>query len=67
MLIDDPYDVFAALEMAKWYEHHAREFDAAVQIVRRILENKDRQLNDADRLALAHRLRRLLQKADCHS
>jgi len=63
MLTDDPIDVFAALEMAKWYEHHAREFDPAVQIVRRILENKAGQLNETDRLAMAHRLRRLLQKA----
>ncbi|MDA8404395.1 MAG: ribonuclease H-like domain-containing protein [Desulfobacteraceae bacterium] len=63
MLADDPYDVFAAIEMAKWYEHHAREFGPAAQIVQRILDYKGSQLNEADRLAMVHRLRRLLDKA----
>jgi uncharacterized protein YprB with RNaseH-like and TPR domain len=63
MLADDHYDVFAAIEMAKWYEHHTREFGPAVQIVRRILDYNREQLNESDRLAMAHRLRRLLDKA----
>ena len=66
MLADDHYDVFAAIEMAKWHEHHAREFGPAVEIVRRILDYKGSQLNEPDRLAMAHRLRRLLDKTNRH-
>lgn len=58
MIASDPYDVFAAEELAKWYEHHAREFRLAKKIVAGILDGE--RLGEADRLAMAHRLRRLL-------
>jgi len=60
MIALDPYDVFAAGELAKWYEHHVREFGLAVKIVRRILDGK--RLSESDRLAMEHRLRRLIHK-----
>jgi len=60
MIALDPNDVFAAEELAKWYEHHAREFSRAAGIVRGILDGG--RLNEPDRLAMEHRLRRLLHK-----
>ncbi len=60
MIALDPDDVFAAEELAKWYEHHAREFGLAAGIVRGMLDGK--MLGEPDRLAMAHRLRRLLHK-----
>ncbi len=60
MIALDPYDVFAAEELAKWYEHHVREFRLAAEIVARILDGE--RLDEPDRLAMAHRLRRLLHK-----
>jgi hypothetical protein len=60
MIALDPYDVFAAEELAKWYEHHVREFGLAVEIVAGILDGE--RLVEPDRLAMAHRLRRLLHK-----
>ena len=60
MIALDPYDVFAAEELAKWYEHHVREFSLAAEIVRGILDGK--RLGEPDRLAMEHRLRRLLHK-----
>jgi hypothetical protein len=61
MIALDPQDAFAAEELAKWYEHHIREFSLAAGIVRRILDG-DRRLDEPDRLAMEHRLHRLLQK-----
>jgi hypothetical protein len=60
MIAMDPNDVFAAAELAKWYEHHAREIGRAAGIVRGILDGE--RLNEPDRLAMEHRLRRLLHK-----
>ena len=62
MIALDPYDVFAAEELAKWYEHHVRKFSPAVEIVARILEGE--RLDASDRLAMEHRLRRLLHKVE---
>ena len=60
MLALDPQDVFAIEELAKWYEHHVREFSLAAKIVRGILDGE--RLGGPDRLAMEHRLRRLLHK-----
>lgn len=60
MIALDPYDVFAAEELAKWYEHHVREFSLAAGIVAGILDGK--RLGELDRIAMEHRLRRLLHK-----
>ena len=61
MIAIDPYDIFACEELAKWYEHHVREFGLAAEIVHRILGGKN-QLSEIDRLAMEHRMRRLLHK-----
>jgi hypothetical protein len=62
LLTSNPYDVFAAEEIAKFYEHHTREFGKALQIVRNLL-NEATRLSDAERTPLEHRLRRLLHRA----
>jgi uncharacterized protein YprB with RNaseH-like and TPR domain len=56
-----PYDVFAAEELAKWYEHHARELGMAMELVQRILDEA-RHLGVAERQSLEHRMKRLLHK-----
>ncbi len=56
-----PHDVFAAEELAKWYEHHAREFGMAMELVRRILDEA-RHLGVVERQSLEHRMKRLLHK-----
>ena len=61
LLASNPYDVFAAEELAKFYEHHARETAKALQIVKALLD-KAPHLNDAERVAMEHRLQRLLHK-----
>lgn len=62
MLAADPHDVFAAEELAKFHEHHAREFDLAAGLVRRILETAQ-CLGGDERRAWEHRMERLLRKA----
>jgi uncharacterized protein YprB with RNaseH-like and TPR domain len=61
LLASNPYDVFAAEELAKFYEHHAHEIGKARQIVCNLL-NEATHLNDVERIALEHRLQRLLHK-----
>jgi len=54
----NPHDVFAVEELAKFYEHHTREFGKALEIVRKLL-NEAVHLSDAERISLEHRLQRL--------
>jgi uncharacterized protein len=61
MIALNPCDVFAAEELAKWYEHHVRDYGLAVEIVNGVLDGK-KHLDESDRLAMEHRLRRLLHK-----
>ena len=56
-----PHDVFAVEELAKWYEHHAREFGTAMELVRRVLDEA-RHLGVVERQSLEHRMKRLLHK-----
>ncbi len=56
-----PHDVFAAEELAKWYEHHARELGLAMELVQRILDDA-RHLAETERQSLEHRMKRLLHK-----
>jgi uncharacterized protein YprB with RNaseH-like and TPR domain len=56
-----PHDVFAVEELAKWYEHHAREFGMAMELVQRVLEEA-RHLAETERQSLEHRMKRLLHK-----
>jgi uncharacterized protein len=61
LLASNPHDVFATEELAKFYEHHARETGKALQIVRNLLGGAVR-LSGEERAALEHRLDRLLHK-----
>lgn len=56
-----PHDVFAVEELAKFYEHRAREFGKALDIVRKLLDTAV-NLAGTERTALEHRLHRLLQR-----
>ena len=58
MMRENPSDHFAAVELAKWYEHGCRNFTAAYNIVSEVLEGST-SLNDDVREALLYRLRRL--------
>lgn len=63
MLRADPGDAFAAIEMAKWREHRARDLDAAARAVRDLLTCRGGELPETDRLAALHRLNRLVRKS----
>ncbi len=62
MLAEDPRDVFAAEELAKYLEHRRQDYARAKLIVRMALDGC-RSLCDEDRHALEHRLHRLLAKS----
>jgi uncharacterized protein len=61
MIAFDPYDLFAAEELAKWYEHHVRDFSMAIKIVQQML-NENHHLAEPKQQVMKHRLRRLLCK-----
>lgn len=58
MICEKPNDQFAAVELAKWYEHKCRNFAAAYNLVHLVLE-KQTSLSDDVRDALLYRLKRL--------
>jgi len=64
MIRDNPGDPFAAVELAKWYEHRCRDFAAAYRIVSTVLE-KATSLNGTVKDALVHRLQRLQSHLPC--
>ncbi len=58
LLRENPADPFAPLELAKWYEHRRRNYQAAYDLISQMLERSPRLEKDL-RAALEHRLRRL--------
>ncbi len=62
MISRDPLDLFAAEELAKFYEHRAGEFKRAALIVKTVLEGS-RTLSSEERRSLEHRLSRLARKS----
>ena len=58
MLRENPADPFAAVELAKWYEHGCRNYEAAYSLVALVLAGES-QIGRDVREALEHRLRRL--------
>ena len=58
LLAANPKDVFAGEELAKFFEHHAREFGKALEIVSKLLDDSI-HLSDDERVSLEHRLQRL--------
>jgi len=61
LLASGPHKTFASEELAKFYEHHARECGKALEIVRELLDDAA-HLDDAEHASLEHRLQRLLHK-----
>lgn len=61
MLLQDPYDPFAAEELAKYHEHRRHDCGRAAMIVRTVLEGRS-FLSDEERNAFEHRLNRLAAK-----
>lgn len=59
---EDRHDVFAREELAKFYEHHTREVEKALKIVRSLLDESS-HLTDGVCLSLEYRYKRLLKKA----
>lgn len=61
MLMDDPCDIFAVEELAKWCEHREHNFERATSLVTQVLENV-RLITEAERKALIYRLNRLQRR-----
>jgi len=61
LLSSNPYDFFAVEELAKFYEHRTREYEKALNLVARLLDEAP-HLDDDERASAEHRLRRLLHK-----
>jgi uncharacterized protein len=61
LVATNPRDVFAVEELAKFYEHHTREPEKALEIVRRLLSEAGR-LSGTERAPLQYRLQRLVHK-----
>jgi uncharacterized protein len=61
LVASDPFDFFAGEELAKFYEHRTREYDKALQLVRKLLD-KAGHLSDSERASAEYRLNRLLHK-----
>ncbi|HLA26334.1 MAG TPA: ribonuclease H-like domain-containing protein [Syntrophales bacterium] len=64
MIRENPANHFAAVELAKWYEHGCRNFTVAYNIVSKVLDGS-KSLNDDTRDALLHRLKRLQSRFPC--
>lgn len=61
MLEDNPNDLFAAIELAKFYEHHKCDYASALRLAETACEIADNPVVTVDRDALLHRRRRLLK------
>lgn len=61
ILTDRPGDPFALEELAKWWEHHARDYERALELVEQALAESGGR-NSIRRQALAHRRKRLLRR-----
>lgn len=62
MIRDDPGDLYALIELAKWYEHRARDHAGALKLVGLALEQVDGRAAAVEREALLHRLQRLQRR-----
>ncbi|MGD0229717.1 MAG: ribonuclease H-like domain-containing protein [Syntrophorhabdales bacterium] len=61
LVASDPHNFFAVVELAKYYEHHTRESEKALQLVSTLLDEAT-GLSDVERASAEYRLRRLLHK-----
>jgi len=58
MIADDPCDLFAVEELAKWYEHRERDFSRAITVVEHLLRHS-RNMTSFEKESFNHRLARL--------
>jgi uncharacterized protein len=58
MIADDPFDVFAAEELAKWYEHRQYDFKKAYCLIENVLLHSH-NMTDSEKDSFNHRLMRL--------
>ncbi|MCX5854141.1 MAG: ribonuclease H-like domain-containing protein, partial [Deltaproteobacteria bacterium] len=63
MITDEPGNVFAAEELAKWYEHRKRDFKKAHNLVHQAL-SFSRHMSAAEIESLHHRLNRIKSRID---
>ena len=61
MMAGDPDNVFAAVELAKWYEHRERNYSRALSLIDQILPAA-RHLSESEREALMYRQNRLKRR-----
>ena len=61
LLASDPYNFFAAEELAKFYEHHTHQYGKALELMRKLLNNPGR-VSDVEQTAAEYRIRRLVHK-----
>lgn len=61
IIVERPADLFALQELAKWYEHHARDYERALDLVDQALAEHGSR-NPFSRQALSHRRKRLLRR-----
>jgi uncharacterized protein YprB with RNaseH-like and TPR domain len=61
MITGDSGNVFAAVELAKWYEHRERDYSRALSLVKQVLPSAGR-LPGSDREALVYRMNRLKRR-----
>jgi hypothetical protein len=62
MIRDDPGDLFALVELAKWYEHRVHDHATALKLVGLALEQADIRNSKMEREALLHRRQRLQRR-----
>jgi thioredoxin-like negative regulator of GroEL len=67
MIRDQPGDLFALIELAKWYEHRAHDYAAALKLVGLALRQTDERAAMAEREALLRRRQRLQRRHAEHA
>ena len=67
MIRDQPGDLFALIELAKWYEHRAHDYATALKLVGLALRQMDGHAAAAEREALLRRRQRLQRRHAEHA
>jgi uncharacterized protein YprB with RNaseH-like and TPR domain len=62
MIRDQPGDLFALIELAKWYEHRAHDYATALKLVGLAFRQTDERAAAADRESLLRRRQRLQRR-----
>lgn len=67
MIQDQPGDLFALIELAKWHEHRAHDYATALKLVGLALRQTDERASAAEREALLRRRQRLQRRHAEHA